>query len=544
MTEEEFGRLAKQGKGCRELEPFRVDNAVIMAAGMGSRFAPLSYVKPKGLWQVKGEILIERQIRQLQEAGIKNIIVVVGYMKEQFFYLEEKFGVRLVINNDYYRYNNTSSLMAVKDFLANTYVCSSDNYFSENVFSEYVFDSFYAAEYAEGETKEYCLKTDDDDVITGVEIGGADAWYMIGHAYFSREFSRKFCDLLEKEYYKEKVKNELWENFYRDYIDRLPMHIKRYRRGIIYEFDSLEELREFDSTYISNTGIPIMENICKVLSCEERDITNIEVLKQGMTNLSFVFTCMGKRYVYRHPGKGTEIYISRESEAFSMQAAKQLGLDRSFLYMDPEEGWKISRFIEGAVTLDYNNRVQVKLALQLLRRLHGAKLHSLHDFDNWQTTLASVKELQAGYSLPVDFSSMLENNRRLYACMSEDGEERQLCHVDTLSGNFLFSPDGSVDLIDWEYSGNDDPGNDIGTFICCSPYDYKQALEVIELYLGRKPEKKELRHYIGCTAMCSFCWYVWAIYQEKLGKPVGEYLYLWYKYSKMYTEKALQLYEQ
>ena len=57
-------------------------NAIIMAAGMSTRFAPLSYELPKGLLNVKGEVLIERQIRQLQEAGISDITVVVGYMKE------------------------------------------------------------------------------------------------------------------------------------------------------------------------------------------------------------------------------------------------------------------------------------------------------------------------------------------------------------------------------------------------------------------------------------------------------------------------------
>ena len=67
-----------------------VDNAVIMAAGTSSRFAPLSYERPKALIEVKGEILIERQIRQLQEVGIREIIVVVGYKKEDFMYLQEK----------------------------------------------------------------------------------------------------------------------------------------------------------------------------------------------------------------------------------------------------------------------------------------------------------------------------------------------------------------------------------------------------------------------------------------------------------------------
>ena len=71
-----------------------------MAAGTASRFAPLSYEKPKGLLKVKGEILIERQIRQLQEAGISDIVIVVGYMAEKFMYLSNKLGVKIVINED------------------------------------------------------------------------------------------------------------------------------------------------------------------------------------------------------------------------------------------------------------------------------------------------------------------------------------------------------------------------------------------------------------------------------------------------------------
>ena len=73
----------------------KVDNAVILAAGASSRFAPLSYERHKALIEVKGEVLIERQIRQLREAGVKDIYVVTGYKSEQFSYLVEKFGVKL-----------------------------------------------------------------------------------------------------------------------------------------------------------------------------------------------------------------------------------------------------------------------------------------------------------------------------------------------------------------------------------------------------------------------------------------------------------------
>ncbi|MEG0759687.1 MAG: NTP transferase domain-containing protein, partial [Raoultibacter sp.] len=117
LKEEEY--LSADGsevtdEGLRQLKPFKVDNAVIMAAGFASRCAPLSYERPKGLFLVLGEVLIERQIRQLQEAGIEEIYVVVGYMKELFFYLEDKLGVHIVVNDDYFRRNNTSSLYAAR----------------------------------------------------------------------------------------------------------------------------------------------------------------------------------------------------------------------------------------------------------------------------------------------------------------------------------------------------------------------------------------------------------------------------------------------
>ena len=93
---------------------YKVDNAIIMAAGTSSRFAPLSYEMPKALIEVKGDILIERQIRQLQQAGIRQIIVVVGYKKEQFEYLNNKFGVVIVENEEYLSRNNNGSIYAAK----------------------------------------------------------------------------------------------------------------------------------------------------------------------------------------------------------------------------------------------------------------------------------------------------------------------------------------------------------------------------------------------------------------------------------------------
>ena len=273
-------------------------NAIIMAAGMSARFAPLSFEKPKGLLKVKGEVLVERQIRQLQEAGISDITLVVGYKAEMFSYLKDKMDVDIVVNEDYYRYNNTSSLIRVVDRLDNTFVCSSDNYFTENVFLEEPKSAYYAAVYQEGITDEWCIRTNDKDIITSVEIGGKDSWYMCGHVFFDHEFSSIYRPLLLDEYETEECKNMLWEDLYIKHIANLKMKIKKYNRGIIQEFDSLEDLRSFDDTYINNTGSAILQSICEDLHCEEKDIVNVKAIKKGTQCESFTFEIQNIKYEY------------------------------------------------------------------------------------------------------------------------------------------------------------------------------------------------------------------------------------------------------
>ena len=280
---------------------YKVDNAIIMAAGYASRFAPLSYERPKALLNIKGEVLIERQINQLRQAGIEEIIVVVGYKKEQFEYLKEKYGVILVENKEYSMRNNHSTIYAAKDYLHNTYICSADNYFLENPFEAYVESPYYAAVYAEGYTKEWCMEYDENDWITSVTIGGQDAWYMLGHAFWSEDFSRKFVHYLEQSYNLPETKNKFWEEIYMDHIDELRLKIRRYEESIIFEFDSLEELRVFDENYVNHSGSAIMEELAYTLKCEEGEIGNIIPIKDSVGEVEgFHFQVRNKQYGYTY----------------------------------------------------------------------------------------------------------------------------------------------------------------------------------------------------------------------------------------------------
>lgn len=283
---------------------YKVDNAVIMAAGTASRFAPLSCEQPKALITVKGEVLIERQIRQLQEAGIPEIIVVVGYMKESFYYLKEKYGVIIVENDSYLTRNNNGSIYAAKDYIRNTYICSSDNYFNENPFEREVDEAYYAAVYADGETAEWCMTEDAQGYINSVQIGGRDAWFMLGHVFWSEEFSQKFLALLEKIYDLPETVDKLWEKIFMDHLDTMKMKIRRYPDSFIFEFDTLDELRDFDESYIDDTRSQILKDVAAQIGCRERDIVNVNAFKDKTNAAAGVrFQVKEKTYEYHYTTK-------------------------------------------------------------------------------------------------------------------------------------------------------------------------------------------------------------------------------------------------
>jgi CTP:phosphocholine cytidylyltransferase-like protein len=279
---------------------YKVDNAIIMAAGTSSRFVPLSYELPKALITVKGEVLIERQIRQLKEAGINEIVVVTGYKKELFYYLKEKYNVIIIENDDYDKRNNNSSIYVAKKYLKNTYICSADNYFPINPFKSTVKFSFYSALFSKGYTDEWCIHTDNNGYIDDVTIGGSNSWYMIGHVFWSNEFSNKFVKILEDVYDMPETKDKLWETIYLEHLDTLKLKIQKYQEGYIFEFDSLDELRTFDTSYIDNTHSKTLKAIAKNLNCGESDITNISVLKSPdkISAIGFTFIVKQKKYEY------------------------------------------------------------------------------------------------------------------------------------------------------------------------------------------------------------------------------------------------------
>ena len=531
--------------GLDALAPYKVDNAVILAAGMSSRFAPISYERPKGTLRVRGEILIERQIRQLQEVGITDITVVVGYKKEYFFNLVEKFGVTIVVNPEYMTRNNNGSLWLVLDRLANTYICSSDDYFTTNPFESHVYKAYYSAEYVEGPTNEWCITTGGGGRITGAKVGGADAWTMLGHVYFDRAFSSRFREILRAVYHLPETSGKLWESIYLDHAKELDMVIRKYPAGVIYEFDSVDELRSFDPKFMENVDSEVFDTISKILDCPKDDITDFYPLKQGITNLSCHFRVGEEEYVYRHPGVGTSKIVDRLAETEALELAREIGVDKTFLASDPKEGWEISHFIPQCRNLDVTKDEELETAMRMNRELHESGRVLARSFDFVEEGLRYESLLKEFGPIEVPGYEELRNKvLRLKAFADADGFELGPSHNDFFPLNFLVSAEGRIDLIDWEYAGMSDVAADFGTMVVCTDeMDEERADTALEFYFGRTPTELEKRHFWSYVVFAGWCWYVWALLKEAEGDNIGEVLYVYYRHAADYVSNLLAQYE-
>ena len=527
-------------KGLEELEKYRVDNAIILAAGPATRFIPLSLEMPKGLYEVRGESLIERQIKQLHEVGIKDITVVLGYKQEMYFYLKEKYDVKFAFNNEFNIKNNIQSIYASRKELKNTYICNCDSYYTINPFHTYEYDSFCAGYYSSVKRKEVYVEIDEDKRITGMSFSKSEGNMLLGHSFWKEDFSNKFIEIVEKDKEVGKYDSEFWEWLVEDNLDVLPpIHFKEYKEGIIFEFDYFDELREFDEKYLGDTHSKIMNNITSVFNCGEEEVINFRNIDEGLTNTSIIFAIDGVDYIYRHPGDGTESIINRANERTSLEKAKELGIDPTYIYMDIDEGWKISKYVPEFKEPDYVNFEDSKRIIKVLRDLHASNVMVDYGLTPYEDACEIEKLLkQKDKNSFNKFEGLKKDIHDLYESVKCDGVRKCFCHGDTYKHNWMLLDNGDVILIDWEYSGYSDPGIDVGYYIIDAMYELEDAKRFIKEYLGNEYTTKLEYHYLAYSALIAYYWFVWAMYRESCGAIMGESLYNWYDMAKSYVKYA------
>ncbi|MBO5228269.1 MAG: NTP transferase domain-containing protein [Lachnospiraceae bacterium] len=517
-------------------EEFRANtpkNAIILAAGYGMRMVPINTEVPKGLLEVDGEPLIERTIKYLKEVGVHQIYIVVGYMKEHYEYLIDEYGVELVVCEEYAQKNNLHSIKLVTDKISNSYIIPCDIWCGVNPFSKSELYSWYMVTDMLDKGSNVRVNRKMELAMTGTGEGGNA---MIGIAYIKEEqaedLRNKINEMCQNPFYD----NVFWEEALVE-KDRMTVLAKVVSGESIVEINTYEQLRELDSGS-NHLKTEAMNIISDTLQVKEEQIVDINLLKKGMTNRSFIFRCKDKKYIMRIPGEGTSKLINRREEAAVYNVIKDKNICDDIIYINPENGYKITEFLPDARNCDPLDAEDVKKCMKRLREFHEQKLKVNHRFDIFGQIDFYESLWEGKPSVYRDYKTTKEHVLELKAYIEKYKCEEVLTHIDAVPDNFVFVKDAAgneeIRLIDWEYAGMQDPHVDIAMFCIYSMYNKEQVDALIDAYF---PEgcSHEIRIKIYCyIAACGLLWSNWCEYKRELGIEFGEYSLRQYRFAKDY----------
>ena len=522
------------------LENAAPKNAIILAAGIGMRMVPINSLMPKPLLEVRGEVLIERIIRQLRARGVRDITVVVGFLKERFDYLIDEYGVRLAVNAAYAEKNNLSSLALVADRISDTYIVPGDLWFAENPFRAHELYSWYMISDRTRQGGGFRVNRARELTELGAEQTGSVA---VGLSYLREQDAAPLRDRLRALSASPQNDGAFWEAALK-HGDKLCVPARIISGDKVTEINTYEQLRELDS-HSSHLKSDALDAIAAALRCGTEEISDITILKKGMTNRSFLFRARGETYIMRIPGEGTDQLIDRSQEAAVFRAISGLGLCDDPVYINPENGYKITKYLRGVRVCDAESESDLKRCMALLRSFHRMRLQVDHSFDIFGQ-IDFYERLWNG--LPSSYRDYARTKQSVLALRGYiDRQPKDLCltHIDAVPDNFLFyTPEGETEerlqLTDWEYAGMQDPHVDIAMFCIYSLYDKAQIDRLIDIYFegGCGPA---LRAKIYCyVAACGLLWSNWTEYKRSLGVEFGEYGMRQYRYAKDYCRYALE----
>lgn len=512
-----------------EAKPFR---AIILAAGYGMRMVPINMEQPKGLLCVKGEVLVERLIRQLHESGINEIIMVVGFMKEAYEYLIDRYGVTLLVNPEYGTKNNLFSLLCAKNYLSNCYVLPCDIWCRENLFRSAELHSWYMVSKEKSKQSTVCLnrKFELKPVKRG-ETGNR----MVGIAYITKEDGKILRKRMEEMDQAGNYTASFWEEAFLNGEQKL-VAARIVNDDMVREINTYEELKEIDggSIHLQSDALCVAAS---ALGTSPDNIHDIVVLKKGMTNRSFRFSCGGKRYIMRIPGEGTDLLINRQQEADVYHVIAGKGLCDDPVHLNPITGYKITSFLDDVRCCDPFNYADVQACMKKLREFHEMKLQVNHEFDIFGQIEFYERLWDGEASAYKDYQSTKANVFSLKSYIDTHAAPKVLTHIDAVPDNFLFCrQEGREELqiTDWEYAGMQDPHVDIAMFCIYSMYDKTQVDKLISIYFdGQCPNQIRLKIYCYIAA-CGLLWSNWCEYKRMLGVEFGEYSLRQYRYAKEY----------
>jgi thiamine kinase-like enzyme len=247
----------------------------------------------------------------------------------------------------------------------------------------------------------------------------------------------------------------------------------------------------------------------------------------GLTNLVYRVDAGAQRYVLRIAGEGTEAYIDRKVEAHNARVAAQAGVSAEVLYVEEDSGLMLSRYLDGCVTMSpelFKRRAGAPArAAEVLKRMHTCGREFQFRFELFAMIddyLGLLAKLEA--PLPEGYHDVVKEAAAVRQALDANPAPLAPCHCDPLAENFL--DDGArMWVVDWEYSGMNDPIWDLGDVSVEAGFDADQDREMMEAYCGGAVPPATYGRMVIYKAMCDLLWTLWGLIQFANENPVDDF---------------------
>lgn len=511
----------------------KIKEAVILAAGNRKDFD-----RPVGFLEIEDFKVIERIIKMLKQNGIEKIVIVTGYKSDYFEKLKSFDNTIHIVKNDYYKWTgNMASLALAEKELDGDFLIIENDLVFEDVAIERIINSSYkdcvlitnesgSGDEAFVEIRENYLYKISKDIHQFNKIDGE----MIGISKISKEFFK----LMLEEF---SMNMNPYVNYEYIILDISRVHKVGVEKIIDLVWGEIDNKNQYEML-IKNImpRLRRKEISTRIEEVKNVLINNLDIKREeislvypigGMTNNNYKAKVKEKEYVIRIPGAGTNEMIDRKSEAINSRLVAKAGIDAEILYYDVNTGTKVSAMIEGAETINpamAKMQINMKKITDILRRLHNSNLEMKNEFNVFKY----IKEYESllnkfNGKYYDEYSEVREKVMSLETILKKKGAYLAPCHCDTVPENFIKDKNGKMYLIDWEYSGLNDPMWDLAAHSIECEFSQEDEELMLKMYFEGK-EDKNSKNRLQIYKICQdLLWSIWTRIKEEQGEDFGTY---------------------
>lgn len=482
------------------------------------------------------QCLIDRTLKLLKEVGVSRILIIVGF-QEVLFGKYEGDNVKLIKAENYEFSASMASLASAQELIDKDFLLvEGDTFFEKKVLEELV-----------NVKQGNCL-------VATEESGSGDECYIESQSGFITKISKdkhRICKYegellgvsrISLDTYKKML--DLWKkstNSYLNYehvlmdvttpLDRPFIFFKNLIWGDVDCPDDFKRLTEITSRVLRRKEDPFdKENLQQYLTeiFPGKDVTRAEIIQiGGMSNKNFRVNYEGMSYVLRVPGNGSEGMVERTNEEFNAIAGCRMGVNPEIRYFNAKTGIKLADYVENAETLNtatIKRHDNLKKIAEIYHKIHDAHVRLKNEFNLFQEIEKYDMLLDKCQGQMYDgWDTFKPQVMALEDKLNTMGVEMCPCHDDAVPENFIKAEDGTIYLIDWEYSGMNDPMADFAALFLESDFTEDERDYFLRKYYGDDIPAGINERILCYEILWDTLWSQWTVIKEAAGDDFGSY---------------------